>query len=162
MKVTITAVQPSELEPLIPLLLLAEPSEDALRWSLGHLSDTVYCMDVEGRPVAAASVRWADDPAEIVELAVAADYQGQGLGKRLVQWLIAEARHRGRSALIVGTGNASIGNLIFYQKCGFRMDHVRKDYFWYKRPPKVENGMRERDTLVFRYDLGGRAHAPKR
>jgi hypothetical protein len=55
--------------------------------------------------------------------------------------------------MVVGTGNSSIGNIIFYQKCGFRMDHVRKDYFWYYREPVFENGLRVRDMLVFRYDV---------
>ena len=44
---------------------------------------------------------------------------------------------------------------ILYQKVGFRMDHVRKDYFWYYREPIYENGIQIRDMLVFRYDLNG-------
>jgi hypothetical protein len=40
-----------------------------------------------------------------------------------------------------------------YQKCGFRLDHVRHDYFWYYRTPHFENGIQIRDMLVFRYDL---------
>jgi uncharacterized protein (DUF427 family) len=33
------------------------------------------------------------------------------------------------------------------------MDHVRKDYFWYYREPRYENGIRIRDMIVFRHDL---------
>ena len=137
------------------MLLLAEPSESALRWGLRNLSDTVYRMDdaATGELVGAASVRWNDEPCELEELAVVAERQGRGLGKELVGWLVAEGRRRGKRAMVVGTRNASIGNIAFYQKCGFRMDHVRQNYFWYYREPVYESGIRVRDLLVFRYDL---------
>lgn len=150
---TILPVGPADVEPLIPILLQAEPAPSALRWSLENLSDTVYRLEVDGEPVGAATLRWEDDPAEIVEIAIAPARHGQGLGKHFVLWLVEEARRRGKSALVVGTPNASLGNLAFYQKCGFRMDQVRKDYFWYYRPPKFENGIQIRDMLVFRYSL---------
>jgi GNAT superfamily N-acetyltransferase len=155
----IRALQHNEIESVFPLLLLAEPSEGALRWSLSHLSDRVYGMEVDGEWVGAATVRWQSEPSEILELAIAPERQRQGLGKELVAWLVAEARNRGKAALLVGTSNASIDNIIFYQKCGFRMDHVRADYFWYYRKPRYENGLMVRDLLVFRYDLSQEAQA---
>lgn len=144
---------PHEIEPLVPLLLLAEPSEGALRWSLAHLSDAVYRLDVRGALLGAATVRWDDEPCEIVELAVADEAQGRGLGRTFVTWLLAEAARRGKRAVEVGTSNASLGNIAFYQKCGFRMERVRKDYFWYDRSGRAENGIAVRDLLVFRYEL---------
>ncbi len=143
-----------EREAVVPLLLLAEPSERALRWSLRHLADTVYGLEVGGSLVGAASVRWSGDPCEIVELAIAPDRQGEGLGRHLVHWLLDEARRRGKRALEVGTANASIGNIAFYQRCGLRMERVRKDYFSYHAVPVVEHGIEVRDLLVFRADLG--------
>lgn len=153
MSLTIRQVLPPEVEQLQPLLLLAEPSENALRWSLNNLSDTAYCMTEEDQIVGAATVRWHKEPCEIVELAVSIERQGRGFGKQLVTWLIAEARRRGKHELLVGTSNASIGNIIFYQKCGFRMHSVREDYFWYHREAVSENGLLVRDMLVLRYDL---------
>jgi GNAT superfamily N-acetyltransferase len=149
----IRPVGPADVARVTPLLLLAEPSERALRWSLGHLSDAVYEMTLDGRPVAAATMRWSGDPCEIVELGVAESEQGKGLGRELVRWLLDEARRRGKKAMEVGTANASVGNIAFYQKCGFRMHHVRADYFWYERTPRYENGIRVRDLLVFRREL---------
>jgi GNAT superfamily N-acetyltransferase len=150
---TIREATTDEIESLIPLLLLAEESERALRWSLTHLVDTVYRMDDGGQLVGAATLRWRDDPCEIMELAIAPERQGQGLGKHLVAWLIDEARRREKRQMLVGTANASIENIAFYQKCGFRMDHVRKDYFWYYDEPIYEHGIPIRDMLVFRLDL---------
>jgi GNAT superfamily N-acetyltransferase len=143
----------AEIEALIPILLQAEHSERALRWGLANLVDCVYHMDVDGQPVAAATVQWRNDPAEIIELAVAPQMHGQGYGRRMIHAIIELARQRGKQQLIVGTANSSIGNLAFYQKCGFRMESVRRDYFWYYREPVYEDGIRIRDMLMFSYDL---------
>ncbi|MDZ4720237.1 MAG: GNAT family N-acetyltransferase [Roseiflexaceae bacterium] len=141
------------IEALIPILLQAEESERALRWGLANLVDSVYQMDIDGKPAAAATVQWRNDPAEIIELAVAPNLHGQGYGRRMLQSIIDLARQRGKQRLIVGTANSSIGNIAFYQKCGFRMESVRRDYFWYYREPVYEHGIRIRDMLVFSYDL---------
>jgi GNAT superfamily N-acetyltransferase len=164
MPIEIREATSREVKELIPLLLLAEPSEPSLRWSLKNLSDAVYRLDADGELAAAATVRWEGDPCEIVELAVAEGRHGQGLGRAMIAWLLDEARRRGKGAMEVGTSNASIGNIAFYQKCGFRMERVRKDYFWYQRPPIVENGIVVRDLLVFRYALAdvGAEEEPRR
>jgi len=153
MAVTLKQVERSEIGVLIPLLLLAEPSERALRWSLKNLSDTVYGAEDDGQLVGAATMRWNAEPCEIVELAVAENRHGQGLGRQIIEALLAEAQRRGKQRMVVGTGNSSLGNIAFYQKCGFRMDHVRRDYYWYLREPEIENGIRLRDMLVFSYDF---------
>lgn len=98
-------------------------------------------------------MRWSSEPCEIMELAVEEDRQGQGIGRQIIENLIVEARRRGKQRMLVGTGNSSIGNIVFYQKCGFRMDHVRRDYFWYHRVREMEEGIWTRDMLVFSYDL---------
>ncbi len=148
-QVTIRPARDDEVERLIPILRLAEPSEQALRWSLAHLSDVVYAMLSGEKAVGAATVRWRDEPAEIVELAIAEDVQRRGLGRQLVGWIVGEARRRGIRKLEVGTSNAALGNIRFYQRCGFRMDRVRRDYFWYYREPMYVEGVLVRDLLVF-------------
>src|SRR4051812_37538122 len=153
MNIAIQQARPDEIESLIPLLLQAEESERALRWGLNNLVDAVYRADADGVLVGAATMRWRDDPCEIMELAVAPERHGQGIGRAIVAWLIDEARRRSKSAVLVGTANASIDNIAFYQKVGFRMDQVRKDYFWYYREPIYEHGIQIRDMLVFRRDL---------
>lgn len=155
MAITIREVRADELPALFPILLQTEESEAILRWSLAHLVDTVYRMDEDGRIVGAATMQWRNDPCEIMELAIAPERQGQGLGRQLVQWLIQEARQRGKRRLLVGTANSSTLNIAFYQKCGLRMDHVRRDYFRYFHEPVYENGIRIRDMIVFSYDLVG-------
>lgn len=153
MTAQIREARKEEVEELFPILLHAEESESALRWSIDHLSDALYRMDDGNELVGAATVQWRDDPCEIIELAVRPEHRGRGLGKGFVHWLIEEARRRGKRQLFVGTANSSIPNIAFYQKCGLRMDHVRQDYFWYYRGKHYENGIQVRDMLVFSYNL---------
>ena len=150
---TPTELAPDDHDSVVPLLLLAEPSASALEWSLANLSDTVYRFDLGATLVGAATMRWRDDPSELVELAVDVRQQGHGMGRRIVEWLVAEGRRRGRSAIEVGTSSTSLGNIAFYQKCGFRPSAVRRDYFWYYRGERHEHGMPVRDMIVFRYEL---------
>ncbi|MFN6527906.1 GNAT family N-acetyltransferase [Nostoc sp. ChiSLP03a] len=153
MAIAIRQARDDELEALIPILLLAEQSERALRWGLANLVDAVYRMDDNEHLVGAATMKWRSDPCEIMELGIAPDFQRQGLGKEFVAWLIQEARQRGKKQTLVGTSNSSLGNIAFYQKCGFRMDSVRHDYFWYLPQPSYENSIQIQDLLVFRFDL---------
>ena len=60
---------------------------------------------------------------------------------------------QGSQSLLVGTGNSSLDNIAFYQKCGFRMDHVRRDYFAYAQPPIWEDGILLQDMLMFRFNV---------
>lgn len=161
MSIILREVESSKVEELFPLLLLAESSRSALLWSLSNLSDAVYRAEDNGQIVGAATMRWKSEPCEIVELAVAEPRQGQGIGRQIIGNLIVEARRRGNLKVIVGTGNSSIDNIIFYQKCGFRMDHVRRDYFWYHREREIENGIELRDMLVFSYELEGNEADPE-
>ncbi|KAB8143895.1 GNAT family N-acetyltransferase [Chloroflexia bacterium SDU3-3] len=153
MDLQIYQLEGAAVERAIPLLMLAEPSEWALRWGLAHLSDAVYAAEDAGALVGAVSVQWRSDPCEIEELGVAPERQGQGIGRAMVAWVAGEARRRGKTAILVGTPNSSIGNLAFYQRIGFRMDHIRRDYFRYYNPPRVENGIPMRDMVMFRQEL---------
>lgn len=153
MALTVRELDADEIEAVIPILAQPEESEEALRWGLANWIDAVYRLDDDGTPVGAATMRWRIEPCEIMEMAIIPGRHGRGLGKHLVGWLIEEARRRGKRALVVGTANSSIGNIVFYQKAGLRMDHVRKDYFWYYEEPIYEDGLRIRDLLVFRIDL---------
>jgi len=109
---------------------------------------------LDGRLAGAAVVRWEEDEtSEILYIAVAADLRGRGYGKQIMQALREELCRRRGHALLVGTANAALENIAFYQKCGFRMFEIRRDYFAYIQPPISEHGIVLRDMLVLRYDL---------
>ncbi|MBX3064276.1 MAG: GNAT family N-acetyltransferase [Anaerolineae bacterium] len=137
------------------LSLLHDADEDDAR-TLMTMADpacTTYLAAEGDHLIGAAVLRWDQHEAEIVYIAVAADRRGQGVGKQMIVALMAEARSRGMRAVLVGTANSSIGNIAFYQKCGFRMDHIRRDYFSYLTQPVIEDGIPIRDMIVFRLAL---------
>ncbi len=99
-------------------------------------------------------MRWEqDDTSEIVYVALDNALRGRGYGKQIMQALQEELRQRGGRTLLVGTANAALTNIAFYQKCGFRMFEIRRDFFAYIQPPQAENGILLRDMLVLRYDV---------
>jgi ribosomal protein S18 acetylase RimI-like enzyme len=66
---------------------------------------------------------------EVKNMAVEAACQGRGIGRALLEAAIAMALDNGRSALVVATAAADVGNLRFYQRLGFRMRSVERDAF---------------------------------
>ncbi|MVO72116.1 GNAT family N-acetyltransferase [Paeniclostridium sordellii] len=91
---------------------------------------------------------------EIVNIAVEESYQGSGIGKKLVASAIDKARELKVKTLEVGTGNSSISQLAFYQKCGFRIVGVDKDFFKKYYKEKIEeNGIECIDMIRLSIDL---------
>lgn len=91
---------------------------------------------------------------ELVNIAVKESYQGSGIGQKLVASAIDKARESKVKTLEVGTGNSSISQLAFYQKCGFRIVGVDKDFFKKHYKEKiVENGIECIDMIRLSIDL---------
>ncbi|GAA4714414.1 GNAT family N-acetyltransferase [Brevibacillus fulvus] len=91
---------------------------------------------------------------ELVNVAVAEAHQGHGLGKQLVAHAVQTAKRLGFATIELGTGNSSIGQLALYQKCGFRITGVDRDYFVrHYAEPIYENGLRCRDMVRLSLDL---------
>ena len=140
---------------LLPVLSDAEEGEERIRAALLDPACTAYASWLDDdRLAGAAVVRWEkDEPSEIVYITVISDLRGRGYGKQIIHFLQEELRKRQGQSLIVGTANAALENIAFYQKCGFRMFEVRRDYFAYIQPPISEHGIMLRDMLVLRYDM---------
>lgn len=67
---------------------------------------------------------------------------------------IQEAKHLGFKTLEIGTGNSSIGQLALYQKCGFRITGIDRDFFIRHYSEEIyENGMQVMDMIRLSQDL---------
>jgi GNAT superfamily N-acetyltransferase len=66
---------------------------------------------------------------DVTNTAVVESQRGRGAGRALLERAVDEARAAGVRRMIVATGAADVGNLRFYQRCGFRMTRVVKDVF---------------------------------
>jgi GNAT superfamily N-acetyltransferase len=131
-----------------PLLELADEPVPLAR----YLDDgTLYgLVDDAGRPRAAVLVIVEDDTAELRAVAVGEAEQGKGLGTMLVERVVAELHASGVHRAIVGTASSGVRQLAFYQRCGFRLSHVERDFFTRERgyPEGLsENGIRTRDMV---------------
>lgn len=144
---------PHDHELCLELLHSADEDDDRIRAAMTDAASTTYIAYDGTRAIGAAVMHWQDTDVEIVHIAVIEEMQGLGFGRKIIEALIAQARLRDMSAVLVGTANSSIGNIIFYQKCSFRMDHVRRDYFSYLSQPVMEDGILIRDMIVFRLPL---------
>jgi GNAT superfamily N-acetyltransferase len=89
---------------------------------------------------------------EVTSLALVEKQRRQGLGRRLLEHVTECAREARVARVIVSTAAADVGNLRFYQRCGFRMTHVVRDAFAPYRgyPEGMEiDGIPMRDQVWF-------------
>jgi GNAT superfamily N-acetyltransferase len=66
---------------------------------------------------------------EIKNVAVDPKMQRRGIGRALVEAVVTVARDEGCSRLVVATSTADVGNLVFYQRLGFRVCAIDRDAF---------------------------------
>jgi ribosomal protein S18 acetylase RimI-like enzyme len=76
--------------------------------------------EIEGQVVGNAQLTIRGQDGEIGSLVVARDFRRQGLARRLLTELIAEAKRRGLATLEIGADESQPGILAFYQGLGFR------------------------------------------
>lgn len=123
------------------LLLEADPSEQLVKQYLEQGECYIAEQDKEIVGVFVL-LPTKSDAVELINIAVAEQHQGKGIGKVLVMDAIKKARQQGYDAIEVGTGNSSIGQLALYQKCGFRITGIDKNFFTNNYEDEiVENGI---------------------
>ncbi len=135
------------------LLLLADPSEVLVQ---EYLTDgKLYAASWDGVTVGVFVLVPVEDTLwELKNIAVSPEWQGKGVGKALLTEAIGTARGLSAECLEVGTGNSSINQLAYYQKAGFRLDRIAKNYFTLNYDePIFENGIQCRDMVFLKMDL---------
>ena len=128
------------------LLLQADPSikkvEEYLRQS------KCFIVTLKGQVVGACIVKpVSEDTHELMNISVAPEYQKIGIGRKLLQYVIISTRKAKVKRLEVGTGTFGY-QLAFYQREGFRVDSVEKDFFLVNyEEPIYEDGIQLQDML---------------
>jgi ribosomal protein S18 acetylase RimI-like enzyme len=135
------------------LLLLADPSVKMLEKYI--FISSFYVAIIDAQIVGVLALLPIDETLiEIKNIAVAETHQGKGIGKKLLEYALSEAREKGFQDIQIGTANSSIGQLALYQKMGFEMDSILKSFFIYNYPePMYENGIWVRDMVVLKRTL---------
>jgi ribosomal protein S18 acetylase RimI-like enzyme len=142
---------------LRPLFELADDSPTSLDRSIGS-GRVLVARDGTGTIIGHLQLLpgLAPETHEIKNLAVRERDQGRGVGRRLVEHALAVCREEGGHMVTVVTAMADIGNLRFYQRCGFRAVEMIPDAFTPAGgypPDLVADGIPVLDAIRFAYDL---------
>lgn len=144
-----TIDQGSERDRYLPLLLLADDSEQQVR---GYMQDgLLFVAEVDGRDAGIVlAIPYDQDTIELKAVAVSAERHNTGIGKQMLALVLPALKERGYSRVVLGTGTSGIGQLAFYQKAGFRFWKIERDFFSPERGyPEglAENGIPLRDMV---------------
>lgn len=114
-----------------------------------------YVAKTKGKTLGFISTADAGNAKMIVALSVLPEYQGCGVGKKLIARLQDEAVKENKKMLLVSTSNDDLPALGFYQSLGFQIYEVKPDVIA-KKHGKVFNGIGNlpiRDELRLRKKL---------
>lgn len=142
-------------KPDLPYDLLFEADESREAIEDYTSRGMCYAAVADGRAIGiSVLIRTRPFTMELVNLAVDAEWRNKGVGRQLVENAIAVTKEHNCHTLEVGTGDAGIGQLAFYQKCGFRMTHLDIDFFRRHYTEKiVENGIECRHMVRMSMDI---------
>lgn len=152
MKISIDLLENIQDAPY-DLLFLADPAEENVNEYLRRGQCYVAANELEAVGVFVL-LRTRPGTMEIVNVAVREDYQGKGIGRKLVLSAIDKAKEQQAATVEIGTGNSSLTQLGLYQKCGFRITGVDRDYFPRHYEQAIfENGIQCRDMIRLSLDI---------
>lgn len=130
------------------LLELADPSRSEIEQYLQ--TGTCHLASLETEIVGAVVLEPIESTTiEIKNIAVKPSEQGKGIGKTLLRYAERWSRDLGIEKMIIRTGNSSLGPLALYQKEGFVIHNIEKDYFVkHYETPIYENGIQCKDQIT--------------
>lgn len=141
-------IQAAERAPFLPLLALADddPAKVAAYFEQGEL----YIGWLDGVAVIALLfIPGGNKTVELKNLAVIPSMRRKQIATQALQYFLQRLSDR-YATMVVGTGDADIGNIAFYLKNGFRFDHIIKGFFLDYPAPIVVDGVHLQDMVVFK------------
>lgn len=151
-EITLHLISSNDRQAYLDLLLMADESESIVMRYIndGDLFAVHYNDSIVG------VVLFTFHPGQIIELkniALQPPYRQKGLGKIILLRSFELYKSKGYKKMIVGTSNSGIGAITFYQKVGFRMYEVRRNFFLNYPTVIFEDGIRALDMIMFERDL---------
>jgi ribosomal protein S18 acetylase RimI-like enzyme len=129
--------------------MLADESETQVLSSIN--AGDLYAWVVDGEVVGIVlAIPVTEYEVELKAVAITPEHQGKGVGSAMVRSVVDALREQSVERVRVGTGNSGIGQLAFYQKLGFRLESIERDFFTPSRgyPAEIaENGIPLRDMI---------------
>lgn len=132
----------------IELLLLADPSIEHIK----AYTEKGHCFTASIKHVIIAVLVLLElnvYDIEIKNIAVLSSYQKKGFGYQLIEFAEQYAKKNHFEKLLVGTANSSIYQFAFYQKAGFEVVSVEKDFFLENYGSSIfENGIQAKHKML--------------
>ena len=127
-RLALRTVAPGARRPYVDLLREAEDSTSEIE---SYLDTGELFLYTDGDVVVGHVLvtPLGPDEQELKNLAIVEGRRRLGLGRSMIGAVLAELRARGVRRVEVATSGADTGNLAFYQRCGFRLLRVERDYF---------------------------------
>ena len=145
----ITFIKLDKNDPIpYDLLLLADPSKRLVDQYLKR-SDLYIARQNDETIGVVVLFPLTAEVVEIKNIAVRPDFQGQGVGHYLRENVMQIALLKKKKSICIGTANSSVGQLYLYQKLGFEITDIKKDFFTDNyAEPIYENGIQAKHLLV--------------
>ncbi len=129
----IRRVRPEDFKQVLQLEHEAfpDPYPDAfLRWLLGAHANAFFVAEVEAKILGySVGLMQSDETGHILSVAVAAEHQGKGIGKRLISTAIAELETLGAKRIVLEARKSNVKARDFYSKMGFKPVKTVKRYY---------------------------------
>lgn len=107
-------------------------SEQALRDTLSSPYAKLFCAEADGAVIAYGGLYLLGDDADITNIATHPDHRRRGAAAAVLEALIAHAKEHGMQAIHLEVRETNAPAITLYEKSGFTVDGIRKDY--YKNP----------------------------
>jgi [ribosomal protein S18]-alanine N-acetyltransferase len=135
----------------LPTVVALENAAYMFPWSLGIFRDclrvgyTCRILDAADGVGGYGIMSMGGGEAHILNVCVRADLRGQGVGRRLMVWLLDEARAAGQGWVFLEVRPSNRPAILLYESLGFAPVGLRRGYY-------QAVGGRE-DAIVYRLDL---------
>lgn len=128
------------------LLLLADPDRKMIK---EYIDDSlVFVSKEKNQTLGVLALKIEPKFSEIMNVAVAEDFQGRGIGTSLIKHAIEYSKSRKLDKVLIGTADTSKNQLALYENIGFtRVDRIT-NFFIENYPDTIyENGKQARDMI---------------
>ncbi len=104
-------------------------------WSRGNFDDSLaaghdaWLFEEGGAVIGYAVVMWVLDEVHLLNLCVPVELQRQGVGRRLLRWLLRDTAERGASSMMLEVRPSNLPALALYRASGFAAIGLRKGYY---------------------------------
>lgn len=104
-------------------------AENGFKTELAQPCACIWCAEEAGEIIGFIAARVAADTAEILNVAVRADYTHRAVGRALLNEMLADLKRRGAREVSLEVAQDNAAACALYKQAGFAAVNVRKDFY---------------------------------